>query len=78
MSGMPSPLKSPIATIGGASARLLFGSGIGTFRNPVPPLIGHSVAVPGRENAFPVAAFVREKETVPEGGAGPFGPYARR
>jgi hypothetical protein len=45
-----------------------------TLRKSVPSLTDPSVAVPGRENALPVAVFVPEKETVPEGGIAPLVP----
>ncbi len=74
MSGKPSPLKSATAINGGASAEPVFSFGIGTFRKPGLPLDGPSVAVPGKENPLPVATFVPEKETVPEGGTIPLVP----
>ena len=68
MSGMPSPLKSPTATIGMASAPAPDGSGIGTFKKPVPPPA--SVAVPSTEFAL----LVSRKVTVPDGEIAPLVP----
>jgi hypothetical protein len=68
MSGMPSPLKSPTATIGSASAPPPNGSGIGTFKKPLPPPT--SVAVPSSEFVL----LVSRNETVPDGEIAPLVP----
>src|ERR1700739_1188722 len=68
MSGMPSPLKSPTATIGSASALPVGGFGIGTFKKPVPPEI--SVPIPSSEFTL----LVSIKETVPDGEITPLVP----
>ena len=72
MSGMPSPLKSPTATIGSASAPPPDGSGIGTFKKPV-PAPRRSVAVPSSEFAL----LVSRKRDCARRRNRAFGPNAR-